>query len=396
MPRPKAPPRVNGPYPDRDGTRFRVRIFHHDLQRQDLYFHTEKEALAAIAQAKRELQAVQSRTLGDVIREYFVEKERSGRSKPETCREQHARITVFLRKYIELEIAQLTPRRAAALYQEAVERPSPKTGKPMAAASHRFYLALVKGLFTWAVRKGYASVNAFADVPPVGRVEAGKPQLRIEEAKLFIDEALRRYDQKGSELALGAVVALLMGLRAGEVLKRCARDVDRAGQILWIDSGKTRNARRFLDVPAVLQSRLAKIATQRLPAEPLFGFGRTGKFRHRQVFWRAVGDICQAAGIPRVCPHSLRGLWATLGVQSGAVSHAVAASLGHGSFSMTERHYAQPEAVSGAKTARMIEMLSLGSDGATTEPQQTAEQLLKSLPREVLDSLVTLHHRNGK
>ena len=50
MPRPKAPPRVNGPYPDRDGTRFRVRIFHHDLQRQDLYFHTEKEALAAIAQ----------------------------------------------------------------------------------------------------------------------------------------------------------------------------------------------------------------------------------------------------------------------------------------------------------------------------------------------------------
>ena len=40
---PKAPPRVNGPYPDRDGTRFRVRIFHHDLQRQDLYFHTAPE-----------------------------------------------------------------------------------------------------------------------------------------------------------------------------------------------------------------------------------------------------------------------------------------------------------------------------------------------------------------
>jgi integrase len=138
------------------------------------------------------------------------------------------------------------------------------------------------------------------------------------------------------------------------------------------------------------------MATQRLPAEPLFGFGRTGKLRHRQVFWRAVGDICHAAGIPRVCPHSLRGLWATLGVQSGAVLHAVAASLGHGSFSMTERHYAQPEAVSGAKTARMVEMLSLSSEGASTEPEQTAEQLLRSLPREVLDSLVTLHRRNGK
>ena len=391
MPRPKAPPRVNGPYPDRDGTRFRVRIFHHDLQRQDLYFHTEKEALAAIAQAKRELLAVQSRTLGDVIGEYFVEKERSGRAKPETCRDQHTRIIVFLRNYVELEITQLTPRRAAALYQDAVERPSPKTGKPVAAASHRFYLALVKGMFGWAVRKGYASANPFADVQPVGRVEAGKPQLRIEEAKLFIDEALRRYDQKGSELALGAVVALLMGLRAGEVLKRSARDVDRAGAILWIDSGKTRNARRFLDVPAVLQPRLARMASSRTPDAPLFGFGRTGKIRRRQVFWRAVGDICLAAGIPRVCPHSLRGLWATLGVQSGAVSHAVAASLGHGSFSMTERHYAQPEAVSGAKTARMVEMLQLRNNAVTPTPHLAAEQLLGSLPRDVLDILISLY-----
>ena len=391
MPRPKAPPRVNGPYPDRDGTRFRVRIFHHDLRRQDLYFHTEKEALAAIAQAERELQAAQNRTLADVIHEYFSDKERSGRTKPETCHDQQIRVTVFLSRYLATSIGQLTPRRAEALYQEAVERKSPKTGKPMAVASHRFYLALVKGLFTWAVHKGYASVNPFADIRPVGRIEAGKPQLRIEEAKLFISEALRRYDQKGSELALGAVVALLMGLRTGEVLKRYARDVDRGGEILWIDSGKTRNARRFLDVPEVLRSRLIQLASQRAPDEPLFGFGRTGNLRYRQNLWRTVGDICQAAGVPRVCTHSLRGLWATLGVQSGAVSHAVAASLGHGSFSMTERHYAQPEAVSGAKTARMVNMLGIGSDAAA--PNSDAEHLLSVLPEEVLNRLVALHLR---
>jgi len=394
MPRPKAPPRVNGPYPDRDGTRFRVRIFHHDLRRQDLYFHTEKEALAAIGQAKRELQAAQNRTLGGVMQEYFAEKGRSGRSKPETCREQHARVSVFLRRHLDDDIGRITPNRAAALYQETVERPNPKTGKPMAAASHRFYLALVKGMFVWAVRKGYASANPFADILPVGRVSVGKPQLRIEEAKLFIDEALRRYDQKGSELALGAVVALLMGLRAGEVLKRSARDVDRGGEILWIDSGKTRNARRFLDVPAVLQSRLAKLASQRAPDAPLFGLGRTGKLRRRQVFWRAVGDICQAAGVPRVCPHSLRGLWATLGVQSGAVSHAVAASLGHGSFGMTERHYAQPEAVSGAKTARIVEMLSLAVE--QRDSPVSIEQLLSALPDEALTRLVEIHLRRKR
>lgn len=394
MPRPKAPPRVNGPYPDRDGTRFRVRIFDRDSRRKDLYFRSEKEALACIAQAKRELQATQNRTLGYVINEYFAEKGRSGRSKPETCTEQQARITVFLRKYIETDIALVTAKRAAALYQEAVERPNPKTGKPMAAASHRFYLTLVKSLFVWAARKGYATANPFAEVQPVGRVSTGKPQLRIEEAKLFIDEGLRRFDQGGSELALGAVVALFLGLRAGEVLKRCARDVDRGGQILWIDGGKTRNARRFLDVPEVIQSRLVALASQRAIDEPLFGFGKTGRVRHRQVFWRVVGDICQTAGIPRVCPHSLRGLWATLGVQSGAVSHAIAASLGHGSFSMTARHYAQPEVVRGATTSRMVDMLSMG--GGAQAPSLDAEQLLSTLPEDLLSRLVELYLKKNR
>lgn len=397
MPRPKSPPRVNGPYPDRNGTRFRVRIFHLDLKRQDLYFHTEKEALAAIAQARRELQAAQAvhgRTLGEVLHEYFTQKERSGRSKPQTCQEQRARVRVFLRHYLDQDIGQLTPERAAALYQESVERPNPKTGKPMAAASHRFYLALVKGLFAWAVRKNYSTANPFAEVQPVGRVAVGKPQLRIAEARLFVEEALRRYDQEGSELALGSAVALLMGLRAGEVLQRSARDVDRGGEILWIDSGKTRHARRYLEVPAVLKPRLAKLAAQRAPDAPLFGLGCTGKPRHRQGFWRAVGDICRGAGVPQVCPHSLRGLWATLGVQSGAVSQAVAASLGHGSFAMTEKHYAQPEAVREVRTARLVAMLDLDREEAMAEPQRAAEQLLRSLPREVLDQLVALHGRS--
>lgn len=206
-----------------------------------------------------------------------------------------------------------------------------------------------RGLFIWAVRTGYIAHNPFKEVQPIGRVSAGKPQLRIEEARLFVDEALRRFDQRGDALALGGTVALLMGLRASEVLRRCARDVDRGGEILWLDTGKTRNARRFLDMPVVLQPRLLKLASQRRPDELLFGTSRTGKPRVHQILWQTVHRICDAAGVPRVCPHILRDLWATLGVQAGAVSHAVAASLGHGSFSMTEKLNAQPEAVRGQK-----------------------------------------------
>lgn len=389
MPRPKAPPRVQGPYPDRGGTRFRVRIFWSDLARKDLYFRSERDALAAMAQVRQELARSHSPKLTTLIDDYFADKLSSGRLTQTTCEEQRARVRSFLRDVLDVEIVDLSPERAAQLYRSLVTEPSAKTGQPMAAASHRLYLSLVKSMFAWAVRHGLLSRSPFAEVQPVGRVSVGKPQLRIAEAKLFLQQALRRYDESGSALALGAAVALLLGLRASELLTRRVRDVDEGGAILWIDAGKTRNARRFLDVPEVLQTRLRLLAGQRDHDEPLFGRGRTGKLHPRQVFWRAVTDLCQAAGIPKVCPHSLRGLWATLGVQTGALPSAIAASLGHGSFRMTEKHYAQPEVVRGATTASVQRFLQLSDDPHS--PRLVAAQLAQTLPAAVLDELLRIH-----
>ena len=80
-------------------------------------------------------------------------------------------------------------------------------------------------------------------------------------------------------MAIAGVMALTMGLRASEILKRKVRD----------------------------------LTAQRL---------------------------CKLAGTTAVGTHRLRGLYATLAVESGALSETVASSLGHGSFAMTERHYA--------------------------------------------------------
>jgi hypothetical protein len=82
--------------------------------------------------------------------------------------------------------------------------------------------------------------------------------------------------------------------------------------------------------------------------------------------------------VPKVCPHSFRGLWATLSVESGTASSAVAAALGHGSFEMTAKHYAQPEAVANARSAQVMEMLRLGAStdhGVKPSAQQLAERL---------------------
>ena len=99
-----------------------------------------------------------------------------------------------------------------------------------------------------------------------------------------------------------------------------------------------------------------------------------------------VRRLCQRAGVPTVCTHSLRGLWATLAVQSGAASHVVAANLGHHSFQVTERHYAQGAAVKNAATARVLGVLRSSSE--TKQPSARAQ--LENLDEDTLAQLLAM------
>jgi hypothetical protein len=81
-------------------------------------------------------------------------------------------------------------------------------------------------------------------------------------------------------------------------------------------------------------------------------------------------------------------------VRSGALSHTVAAALGHGSFAVTAKHYVQPGALDGARTQRLVQMMGLGAaKSASSPPSQSAEQLLASLSPETLARLVELAER---
>ena len=107
--------------------------------------------------------------------------------------------------------------------------PTPKTGAPPTAATHRFYLKLAQTLFGWAVRKKYLRENPFAQVQPLGRPNRGKKQLRFEEAERFITVGFRLFEEKEDWMALAAVTALLLGLRASETVHLRVRDLDCGG-----------------------------------------------------------------------------------------------------------------------------------------------------------------------
>lgn len=97
-----------------------------------------------------------------------------------------------------------------------------------------------------------------------------------------------------------------------------------------------------------------------------------------------------ASGSAQFPSHTgLRGLWATLGVESGAAESAVATALGHGSFEITARHYAQPEALTDARSDRVAGFLD-GNGAAEDLTALPAENLLAKLPQSTLDQLALL------
>ncbi|HNN92009.1 MAG TPA: site-specific integrase [Pseudomonadota bacterium] len=291
----------------------------------------------------------------------------------------------FLGDYTSL--AAISEARAAALYEAETRRLLDGKGRPVAAASHRTLLGQCKRFYAWAVERGYTPQNPFATIKPVGKPKVGKAQLRIDEARRFVALALQRA-QAGDRAATGALMALMLGMRAGEVLGRIVRDLDDGGRVLWITRGKTDNARRRLQVPEVLRPLLLRCAEGKTPEAFLFGNSplHPGKPLSDAWLWTRIQKLCQEAGVPRVSTHSLRGLHSTLALEAGATSSAVAAALGHGSFQITAKHYAAPGTVERVRSRAVAETLGQGAsaedDLATTDPAVLL-QALQHLPADM-------------
>lgn len=326
--RPKLPPRVVGIYADRGS--FRV-VYSEHGKRKSLILPTREAAEQTAQEIAARFKNVTQPLLSAAIAEWTAHRLQSGSCKPETAHEQAARLRFFLSSYLEKDICELTPARAEVLYQQAIQRATEKTGAPMTAATHRFYLSVSRSFYGWAKERNYIHANPFAGVVPVGQVRVGKPQLKLDEAQRFLDSSLRYFDESRHPLALGACIALVMGTRTSEVLGRRVQDVEEDARFLYVGSSNPARPPRRLEVPTVLRSRLRELTLDKAPEVLLFGCARNGKPWSRQSLHAMVRRLCSLAGVPAVCTHSLRGLCATLGTQARVDTHAVAARLGHAS-----------------------------------------------------------------
>lgn len=348
MPRRKAGARVEGPYYEAKRERYKVRFISEVGARTVVHYRTEAAAKRAVREG-REIAPTLNRTVGVTVEEYELHLRNTGRSTRgahECARSVRSLLDSGLRLF---DVS------AAALEDAVYERL-----KAAAVETVRSDLRKTKTWLRWCARRRYVNRSLLVDLNEViveGRSNRGKEQLTLDES--------RRYVQSGCELArmstnhgpTVALMPLLCGLRAGEILQRQVRDVDDGGHRLIVQHGKTARARRVIELPTVLFPLVQRCVAGKVGTDLLFP-GDGGRPHYNSYLRGWVHRLCDRAGVPRVCPHGLRGTHATLAVAAGAVSHAVAGALGHASDTVTKRHYSLPSAVDSARVMRVQEVLA--------------------------------------
>lgn len=344
MPRRREKTRVLGPYPFRD--KFRIIICDEGGQKTSKLYASEAEAASVKAAIEDELKAQTDRTIEEAIEAYEVFLRESKQNKPQSCSATAWRLRRFFAD-TDLALNALTPKLALECYEKLVTLPSERTKKPLSADSHRNFLAEAKTFLGWCVRdRRWLKENPLAEVQGRGRRRHGKPQLRIDEARQ-LRTVCHEQAAAGNDGAVAVLIAMLMGLRASEIVSRTVRDLDDGGRILWIDdtehgfSPKTEAGRRPVTVWEEIRPYLLERTKNKLPGALLFPSDTGGSHWRDWVREQAL-RLCKLAGVPAVSAHSLRGFAATLGLLSGVPLSQVAASLGHESASTTLQSYAAP------------------------------------------------------
>ncbi len=340
--------RVLGPYSDRG--KWRIVHVGRGGERAAQVFETEGEARRAVSALIKKLGLGESRTIEEALEAYEQHLREKG-NKDSSIGQTLAKMRRFFPER-DLDLSVVSPTETKRYY-DPLRGSMRADGKVISVDYHRNTLAEARTFLKWCVKKGWLGKNPLEGVEGVGRRNHGKAQLRVDEARRWMAKATELADQ-GESGAIAALMTLLMGLRAGEVISRVVRDLDDDGRLLWIPDAKTAKGRRHVQVPETLRPYLLGLAKEKEPTDLLFG----EHWRDWPREW--VQRICRAAKVPVVSAHGMRGLHSTLAVDAGITGHAVASALGHESFATTAQSYAKPEAVTAARQKRVLTVLAGG------------------------------------
>lgn len=361
-------PGISKPHPHKKGYRCEIKTpageWRHGPTRA-----TEEEAVLYAAQALALLDDERAQTVGSCI-DAYLDDHRDRGTRPRTIQTYRQHLVRLLGPALDKPLSWLTSARAASLYERRRTAVGERTGKPLAADTHRGALGVARYFLAWCLEKRWIRTNPFAGVKGIGVLRRGKPQPTIDEARTLWATCLREA-ATGDAGALAAAMALSMGLRAGEIVSRTVRDLDNKDengmpQHLRVADNealsyetKTKSSSAPVLIPEELRPLLVAQARDKLPTALLFP-SANGKMCWTVFVNRAVHRLCRQAGIPEVCAHALRGCAATTAVAAGDSPQRVANMLRHTNSQITTAHYIKPGTAEAARAAQGLQVLRGG------------------------------------
>lgn len=188
-------------------------------------------------------------------------------------------------------------------------------------------LALLKVIFSKAVRWGYAGRNPIKEVELFKEEKTPVRLLTPEERRKILDacpEFLRPI----------VLMALKTGMRQGEIIALEWRDVDLAQDLINVRHTK---AKKLRQIP--IHPELKRILKE-LPRTTPFVFSNSAgaKFHRNGIVREAFEKVREKVGIPELTFHMLRHNFASELIAKGADVRTVQEYMGHSSLRMLQRY----------------------------------------------------------
>ncbi len=200
--------------------------------------------------------------------------------------------------------------------------------------ARKYYIAL-RSAFEKAVQWEYLAENPFRKV--------ARPKVREMLPAYFSEADFRLFlsavpDRDFRELC---IVALLTGLRQGELLSLRWRDIDLAGKVLYVRNSETFTTKTKRNRVVPMNEELCRLLRDRknhlhCEAETVFHSENGKPLKHGTVSQKFKRCVRQAGLNDRLHFHSLRHSFATALVGSGVSLYAVQKLLGHTTSKTTE------------------------------------------------------------
>lgn len=313
-------------------------------QRRYVYGKSKQEALAKVialrAEDPRNAASDSRTTIGS-----FLERWLNGTVKSSVRPSTFKSYSGITRRYLIPEIGGIPMTKLAPQHLHAmIERLEAKNVPPR---TRQYTYAVLHAALQHGMRMGMLNRNVSDAVP---RPRIGRKSMSVLDAaqvEAFLAAA------RADKLHTLYVLAIMTGMRFGELLALQWRDIDLKHSTLYVrhtlqDLGgklklqepKSARGRRRIDLPPAavraLQEHRQRVSTRYQRLSPwVFCDRRGGPLRQGNVTRRSFKKILKTAGLPAIRFHDLRHTAATLLLAAGVHPKVVQERLGHASVALT-------------------------------------------------------------